>query len=346
MIKSIKPGVQVQWLIIRKLLALSIIVGVFAIPVSGFAKTRKVEETLGPKACADCHSSSVRAWKGSHHFKTFKALPRRKEAKIIAKKMGIKRMKSGSDCLTCHFTEKPHKSKTKVIAGISCESCHGGGKNWIDVHSDFGGSGVKAADEAPAHKVERYAKSESAGMIRPSNIYMVAKNCYGCHTVPNEKLVNVGGHKAGSPIELVAWSQGEVRHNVWYSEANDASPVERLRLMFVIGKALDLEYALRGIAKATEEQTYFTEMVSRQKAALASVKQIAQAIGNAKYSSIASAVNNADIKINNEAVLLQAAEKISSITMEFAKQYNGSEFAAIDSMLPAAESYKGTVFTP
>lgn len=344
--KNNNPGVQVQLYTMSKLLILSIAVSVFAIPVCGFAETSKVEDTLGPKACADCHKSSIRAWKGSHHFKTFKALPRKAEAKEIAKKMGIKRMKKGSDCLTCHFTEKPHKNKTKVIAGISCESCHSGGKDWIDIHSDFGGKGVKAADETPEHKVERYANSVKAGMIRPSNIYNVAKNCYGCHTVPNEKLVNVGGHKAGSPFELVQWSQGEVRHNVWYSEANDASPVERLRVMFVIGKALDLEYALRGIAKATEEQTYFTEMVSRQKAALTSVNEIAQALNNAEYSSIAGLVNDADIKINNEAALSQAADKISAIAMSISEKNNGSEFGAIDSMLPAEGSYQGKVFTP
>jgi hypothetical protein len=329
-----------------RFLFLFVTVSIFVLLASSMAQARQVEETLGPKACADCHTSSVRAWKASHHFKTFKSLPRKAEAKAIAKKMGIKRMKNGSDCLTCHFTEKPHKNKTKVIAGISCESCHSGGQNWIDIHSDFGGNGVKAADESAEHKVERYANSENAGMIRPSNIYNVAKNCYGCHTVPNEKLVNVGGHKAGSAIELVQWSQGEVRHNVWYSEDNNVSPVERLRLMFVVGKALDLEYALRGIAKATEEQTYFTEMVSRQKAALASVKAVASAIGNAEYSSIAGVVKDADIKINNEPTLIQAADKISAITKKIAKKYSGSEFSGVDSMLPAAGSYKGSVFTP
>ena len=346
MIQNIKPCAQFPLHLISKLLVLCLIVGVFVLPASAVAQVNTVAETLGPKACADCHKLSFKAWKGSQHFKTFKALPKKSEAKAIAKKMGIKRIKKGSECLTCHFTEKPRKNKTKVVAGISCESCHGAGKNWIDIHSDFGGQGIKAAEESAEHKVERYANAEKAGMIRPSNIYNVAKNCYGCHTVPNEKLVNVGGHKSGSPIELVQWSQGEVRHNVWYSEVNNASPVERLRLMFIIGKALDLEYALRGIAKATEEQTYFTEMLSRQKSALTAVKAVAEAISNAEYSAIAAVVNDADIKINNEAALLQAADKISAIAMGIAKKYNGSEFGGIDAMLPAADSYKGSVFTP
>ena len=202
---------------------------------------------------------------------------------------------------------------------------------------------MKAADETAEHKVTRFAESEKGGMIRPGNIYNVAQNCYGCHTVPNEKLVNTGGHKAGSTFELVQWSQGEVRHNVWYSDSNDASPVERLRMMYIIGKALDLEYSLRGIAKATEEQTYFAEMVSREKAALAAVKEIAQALGNADYSSLASVVNDADIKVNNEAALIQSADKISAIAKTISSKYTGSEFAAIDSKLPATDTYKGAV---
>lgn len=191
----------------------------------------------GPDACGECHKSSVTAWKQSTHAKTFKALPRSKKAKEIAKKMGLRRIKAKSDCLTCHFTSAKKKKRIKPIAGISCESCHGAGNDWIKLHSDFGGKGVTKESEPPAHKKERFAKSVAAGMIRPVNIYAVANNCYQCHTVPNEKLVNVGGHPAGSSFELVAWSQGEVRHNVWYSKPNDEAGTNR--------KTLDLENPTR-----------------------------------------------------------------------------------------------------
>ena len=39
--------------------------------------------------------------------------------------------------------------------------------------------------------------------------------------VPEERLVNVGGHTAGSAFELVSWSQGEVRHNLQKSAGKD-----------------------------------------------------------------------------------------------------------------------------
>jgi hypothetical protein len=306
-----------------------------------------VQATVGPKACADCHKSSIRAWKATHHYKTFKALPKKKDAKKIAKKMGSKRMKSKSDCLTCHFTSKPKKAKTKVVAGISCESCHGPGRDWIDIHSEFGGKGVKANNETPEHKITRYAESEKNGMIRPANLYNVGKNCYSCHTVPNEKLVNVGGHAAGSEFELVQWSQGEVRHNVWYDDTvNNAPVINRLRMMYIVGKALDLEYALRGLAKATVEQTYYTAMVERQQKALSDLQKISDKLSVAKIKTLVAAVNTADIKINNSAALTAAANKVSSATQVIAKQFDGRQFAAIDALLPAPDSYKGKVFQP
>ena len=98
---------------------------------------------------------------------------------------------------------------------------------------------MKKDQETPAHKAERLRKLAAAGMIGPDNVYDLANNCYGCHLVPNEKLVNVGGHKAGSDFELVAWSQGEIRHNNWYTggKENRQATLEEKRKMYVIGTA-------------------------------------------------------------------------------------------------------------
>lgn len=297
----------------------------------------------GPDACGECHKSSVAVWKQSTHAKTFKALPRSKKAKKIAKKMGIRRIKAKSDCLTCHFTSAMKKKKIKPIAGISCESCHGAGNDWIKLHSDFGGKGVTKESETPAHKKERFAMSEAAGMIRPMNIYAVANNCYQCHTVPNEKLVNVGDHPAGSSFELVSWSQGEVRHNVWYSKPNDEASTNRKRMMFVVGKALDLEHALRGVAKATVEGAYSAAMIKRAGAAISDLTKIEAAVKSAGVAAIMAAGGGAELKINNAAGLVAAADKISAAALNLAGSGDGSKFAAIDAMLPNPDAYKGKV---
>ncbi len=94
---------------------------------------------VGPNACAECHKQEIEAWKSSHHFKTFREMPRNAAADEIADKMGVRRIKSESLCLNCHFTVQERNTKEEPVAGISCESCHGAGKDWIKVHSGFSG---------------------------------------------------------------------------------------------------------------------------------------------------------------------------------------------------------------
>ncbi len=108
-------------------IVLACLVGAFALaPEAGRAAEPMLsldpQKVKGPDACGECHKSSVASWALSSHAKTFKALPRDKKAKAIAKKMGLRRIKAGSDCLSCHFTSAIVKNKVKPIAGITCES--------------------------------------------------------------------------------------------------------------------------------------------------------------------------------------------------------------------------------
>ena len=91
--------------------------------------------------------------------------------------------------------------------------------------------------------------------------------------MPNERLVNVGGHNAGSEdFELVRWSQGMVRHNFLRTdgEYNAQSDSTRLRVMYVVGLIADLEFSTRATAQATEKTTYGLKVANR--AAKAAVK--------------------------------------------------------------------------
>ena len=329
-----------------RLLALAFAGFIFLVTSAPYAQEFRRDPALvtGPDVCGDCHKKSVEAWQQSHHFSTFKDMPRTAEAKAISKKMGLKRVKAGSDCLTCHFTSAMVDGKAKPIAGISCESCHGAGKEWTDIHSDFGGKDVKAANEDAAHKKKRYEASVAAGMIRPVNLYDVAQNCYSCHSIPNEKLVNVGGHPLGSKIELVRWSQGEVRHTLWYTKDNTEAPVERRRMFYIVGKALDLEAGLRGLATATTKGPYAISMAKRSKAAALHMKKIAGVVPVAEIKEIAAAGASAKLKLNNADQLNAVADKVATATRALASNYDGSEFAAIDSVLPTADKYKGKVF--
>lgn len=303
----------------------------------------------GPDVCADCHEYNVDAWRETHHFKTFKELPSRDEAREIADKMGLKRIKQGSDCTGCHFTAKTDdEGKVRTIAGITCESCHGAGEKYTDIHSDFGGKDVTAENEDPAHKTKRWADSVAAGMIRPSDTYAVAQNCYSCHTVPNEKLVNVGGHTAGSKFELVRWSQGEVRHNLHYSNGkeNVEASVERRRMLYLVGKMLDLEYAFRGLADATQKADYAVSMAQRAKRATGQLKALNGALNNDTIAKIVAIGEATKLKLNARDIYLSAAGNVADLAKSFSADTDPASLSAIDERLPTPDKYRGKLYNP
>lgn len=324
-------------------LALAVVVGAILAAQPGSAQELRLDpaKVKGPAACGECHKVEAAIWKETHHSTTFRELPRSDKAREIADKLGLKRIMAESDCLTCHFTSQTEDGDVKPTAGISCESCHGAGADWIKVHADYGGEDVTREQEAPDHKEQRYAQSEAAGMIRPLHLYDVAANCYSCHTVPNENLVNAGGHPAGSKFSLVAWSQGEVRHNVFYSKENDEASAERKRMMYIVGEALDLEYALRGVAKATVKDNYAVEMAKRAKRAELALKKIAESVSTPEIEQMLAAAEAANLRLNNEAELTAAAEKVAAAARAFADGYDGSDFAGVDPLIPGPGDYKG-----
>ena len=299
---------------------------------------------VGPNECAECHKKETMIWQHTHHFSTFRDLPNNPDAEKIASKMGVKRLKADSLCLNCHFTVQDTDGEAKAIAGISCESCHGAGKNWYKVHSGF--SGKKEGQETDAEIAKRWADSEAAGMIRPKNTYRLAENCFSCHLVPNEKLVNVGGHTAGSDFELVAWSQGEVRHNTWYNKgaSNPEASPERKRMLFLVGRIAELETSLTGVSKATEKADYAIKMAKRADNARKVMAQLATLLPEApELGDIAKVGAGAELKLNNEAALVEAAGKVAELGLKFASTYDGSQFAAIDKYIPDASKFKGAV---
>ncbi len=292
---------------------------------------------VGPDKCGECHKSSVEVWKGTHHYNTFTDMPRSKEARDIANAMGIKRIKADSLCLDCHFTVV----NNEPVAGISCESCHSPGKDWMKLHSGY--SGKKKETESKAEAADRWAKSVRAGMIRPANTYAIAKNCYNCHVVPQEQLVNKGGHPAGSPFELVSWSQGEVRHNVWWNNGsgNPVADQNRKRMLFIIGQAVELETALRAVGEATVKDKYAVAMAQRAQNAAKRFAALAGKVSTPETQAIVAALGGVQLSLNQKAPLNAAADKVARQAKAISAKYDGSAFGAIDPYIPGADKYKG-----
>jgi len=298
---------------------------------------------VGPNACAECHKQEVEAWKGTHHFETFREMPRNTAAKEIAEKMGVRRVKSDSVCLNCHFTVQLKNNEEEPVAGISCESCHGAGKDWIKVHSGF--SGKKEQTETKAEEEARWRLADSKGMIRPRSLYQLAKNCFGCHVVPQEDLVNKGGHRAGSDFELVSWSQGEVLHNTWYSKGKDNVPASaaRKRMLYLVGLGVDLETALRAVGKATARKPYAFEMAARADRARKQLAAAAKAAPNVpEIAKMVEFAYSAGLKLNNERFLTASADGVSKLLASLTEKYDGSTMVGLDGLIPGPDKFKGT----
>jgi len=314
--------------------------------VIGFAADSVVAsdpaKIVGPNACAECHKQEAEAWKSTHHFKTFREMPRRKEANEIAEKMGVQRIRSESMCLTCHYTVQEKEGKKQPIAGISCESCHSAGEDWIKIHGQFSGKTEKTETKAEAEA--RWKLAESKGMIRPSSLYELAKNCYSCHVVPQEALVNKGGHPAGSAFELVSWSQGEVRHNTWHSKGKENVPASaaRKRMLYLVGLGVELETGLRGISRATVRRLYAFAMAKRVDRARTQLAAAAKAAPNVpEIAKMVEYAYSAGLKLNNERFLTAAADSVSKLIVSITEKYDGSTMAGLDSLIPGPDKFKG-----
>ncbi len=292
------------------------------------------------ESCGECHISAYDVWKHTPHATGFKTLHRLKTAEAISGRMGYKLIKRDSNCLTCHYTPTLQNDQLRAVSGVSCESCHGAGADWIDVHNDYGGKGIDHKNEAAEHRADRIARSIAAGMRRPSNLYALASSCFGCHSVPDERLVNVGRHSIGSAgFELVAWSQGKIRHNFLDSflggdgTANAERGAERKRLMYVIGRALELEHGLRGAAAATEKGVFFKATQRRIRNALGEVRAIVSRAAAPELEEMVATVRGVKVSLGNKAALLEAAERIGDAARRFLDGRDGTRLASLDPLV-------------
>ncbi|OYP37748.1 cytochrome c family protein [Rhodopirellula sp. MGV] len=302
------------------------------------AKPVDPQLVLGNDACVKCHAPEITVWQSTPHAQTFDQLHRRPEAQQIASKLGLSSIKHSGRCVACHYTQQSSGGDTvNVIAGVSCESCHGEAKQWLDLHHDYGGPNLTRLAESPQHREQRIGKSVAAGMRNPTNVYLVAQSCLRCHTTADEELVNVGGHSAGSTeFEFVSWSQGTIRHNFIETEgkSNVTRSPEKLRVMFVAGMIAELEASLRATAAATEKATFGITSAQRASRATKRLQSVAQKVDVPLLNEILDVVGGVQLKLNNGQQLSQAADRIAILGVRFANQNDGSNLAALDAFIP------------
>jgi len=318
------------------------------------------KKTLGPEgaqnSCAKCHTLETAAWKHTQHFEGFEERHRTDEARQILRDMDQRSMKFQNDlCRKCHYTSVSKNDRIRPLTGISCESCHGAGEDWVEIHNRAGGDPDGRVltwgetEESGEERRERLEASRQQGMNHSGMLYALARRCVECHTVPNEDLVNQGQHTAGSDFGLVSWSQGEVRHNFLSSPgapddpSNPPASQERRRLFYVMGAVADLEYTLRNLVRLESEGSQFHEaMVARANRLRDKISEILEAESVPEIAfALKQVPEQYDMQTGTPAYL---PDMLRRAGRQFEARYDGKALDGLDGLIP--EETKGEAHQP
>lgn len=141
---------------------------------------------VGSNKCKMCHVKQYKSWKKSRKFKSLATLKPGNAAEV-KKAHGLdpdKDYSTDPTCLACHTTGFGHEGgyaipdptdekavrKARKLAVVGCESCHGPGGAYLELHKELLMSKRKYKSE------EMYA----AGMLK-----IEESNCTRCHNAEN-----------------------------------------------------------------------------------------------------------------------------------------------------------------
>ncbi len=302
-------------------------------PVGVVRPVTDARRVVGAHACAACHARETEVWRASAHRRGARALLRGDAAREIALALGIAAVHSDTRCTTCHFTvQAPNGAAAVAIDAVSCESCHGPARDWIERHADFGVGVATAERESPEHRALRLARCDDAGMNRVGDLVGLASRCFGCHRTADRELV-AAGHPVGRDFEFVSWSQGVVRHNFVRGDGKNAvSSPERTRVMYVVGKLLDVEFAFLALARARDPGDFASLLEGRAHASVAALARI-QALIPTREVALALARARSVESVPAGRGLAAAATFIHSCAERFVAEQDGRDLSALDAEL-------------
>lgn len=294
-------------------------------------------EIVGPRRCAECHDEENRTWLETAHHRSYKTLARTPEARAMTKALGIRRLKREDRCITCHFTEQwTEENESKVIAGVSCESCHGAGKQWLDQHGSYGGEGKTRLNEESAHRDARLASAFEVGMRGPTRLYELAARCYECHLIVDEEL-QAAGHGIGAGFELSAALQGRVRHNFVRGDGqNVTASTERMRVLYLLGLLLEVQFTFDALSALDVSSSSAPVVIKRARQARVDLIEAAERIPLPAFEELLEllpAEEELTPRHPNLNASVQAAERTARwLTMEG----DGAQFVSLDELVQDA----------
>lgn len=197
-------------------------------PVLLAAPEAFAQRALGPAECTKCHKHAVQKqqWEVAEparlgaraHFNTLVQLSTPKAAEY-AKRAGLDGPRNAR-CVRCHATTLSGRPR----AGVSCETCHGPGTDYVDPHQQ------PNAYAASVQKGMRDLRDPAAGAVKTDAI---ARLCVDCH-VTADKDLRAAGHPVGEKFDLGA-SLRKIEHWRWEirQTAIDYAAMTRIGAPFV-----------------------------------------------------------------------------------------------------------------
>ena len=305
-------------------------------------ETKNVDDYLGYESCRKCHQLQIEKLISTTHFKSFETAHRSQASKKICKQLGIRSIKRDARCVRCHYTPEKTSRGIRAQSGISCESCHGPSRNWVQGHNDYGGLTITKAQETTRHKNWRIENSITKGMRHPSNLFLLAKSCYECHLVDDPEIVNRTDHPPISlDFNMVAWSQGSIRHNFLRTDNkyNAESPPERLRVMFVCDLIAKLEASLKAMAKSQAGSKHYAFVRRLYESTAKELFGISKTTDNSEIRGVVEVLKRTPPDSRSD-VLISAASSINELGFQFGKSESGHLMNAIDELLPGKDDYR------
>ncbi len=71
-------------------------------------------DLVGPESCRTCHAEAYRIWSQSPHARAVASFAPDQRRSAL--------------CLSCHSRDEQRGSPADPVVGVSCETCHGGGR--------------------------------------------------------------------------------------------------------------------------------------------------------------------------------------------------------------------------
>jgi hypothetical protein len=100
---------------------------------------------------------------------------------------------------------------------------------------------------------------------------------------------------------------------------------------------------LRAVGRATARKTYAFEMAKRADLARKQLATAAKAAPDVpEIAKMVEFGHSAGLKLNNERFLTAAADGISKLLTSITENYDGSNMAGLDNLIPGSNKFKGT----